>query len=627
MPAQRIRRSVTLALAALLLSANLAAASTPPSVTVVESVATGAQSSYAMDASNSIAFNGWLYFSAQDGTHGYELWRTNGDTTELVRDINAGSYNSYPSFFYVEGDWLYFSADDGEHGHELWRTDGTLGGTTLVHNIFETSASLIPFAALPSPNFYTIQVRAIKSSGGAITVALEVYDNTSDPDATAHVTVTNSSSLTVIHDETFGSFGEFGAPGTHSSTFEIPCDLSVTIDVTAQEFSSAYIYLGDELLDSGGTYYGDFPSATRTGTVRCDPSSYPEPVGSLGGEVYVSAETTTTGRDLWSTDGSTLTLHEVAAGAASSSPTDGINFVTYLYFAATDESGERNVWRTDGTTTEVVYPGLGGIANPSDFVLNGTFLYVTENLGEPGTHPGRSLYKFTSALSSDVVNSGWEIDPDPQWTVSHNGTLYFTVDDGEHGRELWSSDGTPDRTKLVADLRVGAESSSPYFLTPFGDWLYFSADDGTHGRELYRTNGTTTTRITDIFTGGSSAPEFLTPLGSWLYFRAFEPTTGYTLYRTMGTTVQHVPMPSADLGINCDCYESAFTTLGSKLFFTVHSDSIGYEFAYLDEPSVALPETNRDTASWTIALVLLSAFTAVGGVYLCRQPGGQTSNK
>ena len=40
-------------------------------------------------------------------------------------------------------------------------------------------------------------------------------------------------------------------------------------------------------------------------------------------------------------------------------------------------------------------------------------------------------------------------------TVGDANTLYFTADDGMHGRELWRSDGTASGTALVADLNPG----------------------------------------------------------------------------------------------------------------------------------------------------------------------------
>jgi hypothetical protein len=46
------------------------------------------------------------------------------------------------------------------------------------------------------------------------------------------------------------------------------------------------------------------------------------------------------------------------------------------------------------------------------------------------------------------------------------------------------------------------------------------------------------------------------------------------------------------------------------------SDETGSEFAYLDEPTFVLPETNRNGSAWRMALVLLAALTAVAGVGL-----------
>ena len=82
------------------------------------------------------AFGEWLYFRADDGASGAELWRTNGITTAQVANINPGAANSYPNNFVALGDWLYFRADDGTSGSELWRTNGT--STTRVADINTT---------------------------------------------------------------------------------------------------------------------------------------------------------------------------------------------------------------------------------------------------------------------------------------------------------------------------------------------------------------------------------------------------------------------------------------------------------------------------------------------------------
>ena len=69
--------------------------------------------------------------------HGQELWKTNGTNagTVLVKNITPGDYGSSPSSLTDVGGTLFFTADDGVHGEELWKSNGSSTGTVLVKNI------------------------------------------------------------------------------------------------------------------------------------------------------------------------------------------------------------------------------------------------------------------------------------------------------------------------------------------------------------------------------------------------------------------------------------------------------------------------------------------------------------
>lgn len=80
---------------------------------------------------------------------------------------------------------------------------------------------------------------------------------------------------------------------------------------------------------------------------------------------------------------------------------------------------------------------------------------------------------------------------------SHAGEVWFSLDDGNSGQELWRTDGTEEGTSRVIDLRPGASGSSPRGLVSVGGQVAFAADDGVRGRELWVTDGHTTTCLSD----------------------------------------------------------------------------------------------------------------------------------
>lgn len=86
-------------------------------------------------------FNGKLYFTANSVGNGYEIWSTDGTIagTSLLTNINPGSGSAFnlnwdPSFL-VFNNKMFFKADNGVNGIELWSTDGTATGTSMLKDI------------------------------------------------------------------------------------------------------------------------------------------------------------------------------------------------------------------------------------------------------------------------------------------------------------------------------------------------------------------------------------------------------------------------------------------------------------------------------------------------------------
>ncbi len=98
-----------------------------------------------------IAHNGKLYFSAYNGND-EELWVSDGTSsgTVLLKDINPGG-TSLPAEFAAYKGKLYFQANDGTNGAELWVTDGTSAGTQMVKDV-NPSGSSAPVYLVPTSN-------------------------------------------------------------------------------------------------------------------------------------------------------------------------------------------------------------------------------------------------------------------------------------------------------------------------------------------------------------------------------------------------------------------------------------------------------------------------------------------
>jgi len=111
--------------------------------TVVKDIISGAGNSIAASSPAYLTVVGnRLFFVADDGVKGRELWKSDGTTagTVLVKDINTlaaavGTQDSEPTDLHHVNGKLFFLADDGVSGRELWVSDGSTGGTVRVKDI------------------------------------------------------------------------------------------------------------------------------------------------------------------------------------------------------------------------------------------------------------------------------------------------------------------------------------------------------------------------------------------------------------------------------------------------------------------------------------------------------------
>src|SRR5262245_36420301 len=126
----------------------------------------------------------------------------------------------------------------------------------------------------------------------------------------------------------------------------------------------------------------------------------------------------------------------------------------------------------------------------------------------------------------------------PSVLTNVNGTVYFTANDGVHGRELWKSDGTAAGTVLVKDIHFGSVDPGAFNLTNVNGTLFFAGSNDVNGTELRKSDGTAagTVLVKDIWAGSrGSLPFCETNVNGTLYFTAADGVNGYELWKSNGT--------------------------------------------------------------------------------------------
>lgn len=315
-------------------------------------------------------FKDKLFFTATDGAHGREVWMSDGTSanTMLLKDINPGAGNSSSSrssdkaYFRVYDDKLYFAADDGTTGTELWVSDGTEAGTVLLKDINPSGSS--------DPKEFTLYNGKLYFSADDGTNGHELWE-TDGTEAGTKMTAniipvigigSHPKNLIVYNGKLlFGILGKalFASDGTEAGTREIKV-INSTSGYTAVPNSIEHFYAFDGKLyfTATGDAYGSEPwvtDGTEAGThilkdVSSSGSSTPYGYFEYDGKLYFVASTQPNGRAIWISDGTeagTVKLEpEVATHFTNqvSAPYFTI-FHDALYFNARFDDAGEELWK------------------------------------------------------------------------------------------------------------------------------------------------------------------------------------------------------------------------------------------------------------------------------------------
>ncbi|MCC7062134.1 MAG: hypothetical protein IT456_04970 [Planctomycetes bacterium] len=515
----------------------------------------------------------WFNATKSSGTDvGGEVWSSDGTVagTQFVYDVWPGSPTSGASGFAYDGvQWTYFHAHDGSTGYELWRSDGVttqrcgdivpgfgdgsptvlgfVGGYCVYAGILDGSGEL--FASLGTGSHLVRDIR--RGSNGD-----------SDPQRIVPQ-VDGRFFFTAIRGPNAGP-GAVGREPHFSSGASGSAQLLV--DAAGGPTSGGGIHTRASSFGSY-TWFNTVPGSVLWRTAGTVPSTNAIPglqatftdMVTFAGRVFLDGSTTATGEELFVVDdplGPAVLVKDVLPGSGGN-VTNLCVVGNRLFFTAQDPLG-MNLWVTDGTTagTQRVWQNtLGG--NFFNLRAVGRRLFF-----DLGSSPGPLLVSDGTATGTTTVG----IVGQDHHKVAVGDRLFFAGEPNGAGTglELCVTDGTT--ISLVKDVRPGGASSQPYALCAFGDGVLFLADDGVHGFELWRSDGSTagTQLVRDLLPGAASGCPRYDGGGNGYAGFVFAPggaarallagsdgNGGMELWRTDGTaagTVLHAELQPGPLG-------------------------------------------------------------------------------
>jgi uncharacterized delta-60 repeat protein len=467
----------------------------------------------------------------------------------LVRDIDADTAGSLPRYLVAGPGAMYFAANDGVHGTELWRSDGTAGGTTMV-------ADIVPGSTGSSPSQLTVaggHVFFTTAAGG-----LWVTDGTAAGTAElSTVTPASSATITAVGNRVFYAATDataglelWSSDGTAAGTGRVAdidpgtagsSPTSLVADGSTLFFLATDGTHGQELWRSDGT-------AAGTSMVSdVNPGATGGATGSLvvaGGVVYFNGNDGTHGPELWRSNGTaagTAMVADLVSGTGGSGPTVMSTASGYLYFYDTDASYATKLYVSDGTAAGTA--ALMAVSTSTGFANdlgNGRAVIGLST----GNYATTGLYVLSGTATPVMLEAG---GPSVTYAAAPvNGQLYF-ASYTPYQLSLWRTDGTAAGTTAITSVvmpTAGIDTTSAGFdLLTWGGAIYTAAAPvvGTRqpvGQELCRIDPAagTVSAVADInqVAPYGSNPTLFTQVGNVDFFLINSGTL--QLWRTDGTT-------------------------------------------------------------------------------------------